>query len=94
MTEAHSNPDLVAFHRQSELEASQRAYQEQENALPQQTSQAQALVIPAEATTAESQALPSPPAPATNPLSALRFSLVVVLILGLLLIALRQQRKR
>lgn len=27
MTEAHSNPDLVAFHRQSELEKSQREYQ-------------------------------------------------------------------
>ena len=39
MIEATENIDLVTMRRQSDLEASQRIYQEQESALSQQTSQ-------------------------------------------------------
>ena len=94
MVEATENIDLVTMRRQSDLDASQRAYQEQESALPQQTSQT--LVIPAETTVAESQVpvQPLPLAPAVSPLTALRFSLVAAVLLGLLLLALRQRRNR
>ena len=96
MIEATENIDLVTMRRQSDLEASQRVYREQESALSQQTSQVQTLVIPAETTAVEGQALPQPPppAPTISPLTALRVSLVAVLLLGLLLIALQQRRKR
>ena len=96
MIEATENIDLVTMRRQSDLEASQRIYQEQESALSQQTSQVQTLVIPAETTAVEGQVPPQPPppAPAISPLTALRVSLVAVLLLGLLLIALQQRRKR
>ena len=92
MTEAHSNPDLVAFHRQSELEKSQRAYQEQKDAAPsvqdapvatQSTDASPAVTVPAT----------PPPDPATT-LTTLRLSIVAVVVLGLLLLVFRQRRKR
>lgn len=96
MIEARENIDLVTMKRQGDLETSQCVYQEQATALQHQTSQAQTLVVPKETTAAESQAVPrpAPPAPAISPLTALRFSLVAVFLLGLLLIALKQRQKR
>ena len=94
MIETRENIDLVTMKRQGDLETSQRVYQEQATALPHQMSQAQTLIVPKETTATEGQvpSRPLSPAPAISPLTALRFSLVAVFLLGLLLIAFKQRR--
>ena len=92
MTEAHSNPDLVAFHRQSNLEASQRAYQEQKDDAASDQS-APVATQAADASPVVTVPAAPPPDPATT-LTALRLSIVAVVVLILLLLVLRQRRKQ
>ena len=93
MTEAHANPELVAFHRESELAASQRAY---ETAQTAPTPVAEMPTAPAPTTSAH-VLVPPKPAPATNPaqnLFILRVSVVVLIALALLFVYLRRARTR
>lgn len=88
MTEAHSNPDLVAFHRQSELENSQREYQlqcEQRGTESDATGRGNDLSAPPVAVeTVSSRRQTSPSDPATT-LQTLRLSAVALIALVLLL---------
>ena len=85
MTEANANPDLVAFHRQSELEASQRAYQAEMDAAASDDGSVPVIGTQVEAAPAVSVPVAPPPDPATT-LLTLRLSIVAVVVLILLLI--------
>lgn len=100
MIEAKENINLVTLRRQSDLENSQREYQlkvDQQDKAETDTSP-EVIVLDATSTSetvpTETESPTHPFASAINPLTALRLSLVAVVILGLLLITLRKHRKR
>lgn len=90
MTEAHANPELVAFHRESELAASQRAYE-----MAQTASENSLATMPSTtALTPSAHVLvPPKPEPPSNPIQhlfLLRVSIVAILGLVVLLVYLKK----